>query len=68
MSAEHFTPEQIAQRAMENANGFVLGTILYLKDNGHSPQDWARTTGERFASGWDEVRARGHSQRWSRSL
>lgn len=56
---EGFSDEQIAQRARENANGFLLGSIVYLKENGHRCADWASYLGGRFAGGWDPVKGRG---------
>ncbi len=54
-----FSQEQVAQRSMENANGFVLGSIAYLKDRGQSVEDWATFLGQRFAPIWQDLKGQG---------
>lgn len=58
--AEHeFTPEQLYEQAQGNLNGFILGTIAYLKEQGRTPEEWATFMGNRFAPGWESVRGQG---------
>ncbi len=74
-----FTPEQIAERGMDNWQHVLFGTIAYLKARGLSVEDWARFLGEQFAPGWGEgYTARGFMEQaalnvvsagaWPRSL
>src|SRR5947209_18214741 len=47
-----FTPEEIAQRGMDNWQHVLFGTIAYLKERDLSIEEWAAFLGEKFAPGW----------------
>jgi hypothetical protein len=47
-----FTPEEIADRGMDNFQHVLFGTIAYLEARGLSVEDWATFLGELFAPGW----------------
>src|SRR5436305_13198180 len=47
-----FTPEQIAERGQDNWEHVLFATIAYLKEQGHSVEEWAIYLGEQFAPGW----------------
>jgi hypothetical protein len=47
-----FTPDQVAERGMDNWQHVLFGTIAYLKARGLSVEDWATFLGAQFAPGW----------------
>ena len=50
-----FTQDEIAERAQGNITGLVITIIDYLRDHDLSADDWVRSTGERFAVGWQDL-------------
>ena len=49
MVEQPFDPEVVSRYAQNNANGFALLTIAYLRDRGLSVEDWATWLGRAFA-------------------
>jgi hypothetical protein len=49
MNEEQFDLAEVARYAQNNANGFSLLTIAYLRDRGLSVEDWASWLGRAFA-------------------
>lgn len=53
-----FSERVIRNQAMGNALAITMVTAEFLEKQGISPEKWAMYAGERFASGWDEMRER----------
>jgi hypothetical protein len=49
MNEQRFDHAEVARYAQNNANGFSLLTIAYLRDRGLSIEDWATWLGREFA-------------------
>ncbi|GAC1645346.1 MAG: hypothetical protein NVS4B2_34880 [Chloroflexota bacterium] len=54
-----FTSEEICERATGNVNGFSLGIIAILKQQGASVEDAFISLGRLFAPGWEEIKGKG---------
>ena len=59
MTGHEFTAEQLYKHAQLNVNGFILGTIAYLKGQDRTPQEWVTFIGNQFAPGWEHSKGQG---------
>jgi hypothetical protein len=58
--AEHpFNLEQIRHQAQENALAYLLASVVYFKEQGHSPHQFIASLGNTLAPGWKELRNHG---------
>jgi len=58
--AEHpFNFEQIRHQAQENALAYLLASVVYFKDQGHSPHQFIAGLGNILAPGWKELKDHG---------
>ena len=56
MQEPAFTPEEIGERAQQNATATMLAMLAFLRERGIPGEDFARYTGERFAPAWEGLR------------
>jgi hypothetical protein len=59
MAEPAFTPEQIRHQAQENALAFLLASVVYWKEQGHSPQEFIAALGNTLAPGWKNLQGHG---------
>ena len=58
--AEHpFNFEQIRHQAQENALAYLLASVVYFKEQGHSPHQFIAGLGNILAPGWKELKDHG---------
>ena len=58
--AEHpFNFEQIRHQAQENALAYLLASVVYFKEQGHSPHQFIAALGNILAPGWKELKHHG---------
>ena len=58
--AEHpFTIEQIRHQAQENALAYLLASVVYCKEHGHSPHQFMAAVGHTLAPGWKDLKGHG---------
>ncbi len=59
MAELKFTFEQIRHQAQENALAFLLASVVYFKEQGHSPHRFITAVGHTLASGWKDLKGHG---------
>ena len=59
MAERAFTYEQIRHQAQENALAFLLASVVYFKEQGHSPQQFIAVVGNTLAPGWKDLKGHG---------
>ena len=58
--AEHpFNFEQIRHQAQENALAYLLASVVYFKEQNHSPHQFIAGLGNILAPGWKELKNHG---------
>ena len=58
--AEHpFNFEQIRHQAQENALAFLLASVVYFKEHGHSPHQFIAAVGNTLAPRWEDLKGHG---------
>ena len=58
--AEHpFNFEQIRHQAQENALAYLLASVVYFKEQNHSPHQFIAGLGNILAPGWKELKDHG---------
>lgn len=50
-----FTPEEVSQRAQDNATFLMLSNIVVLRQLGLDPNVWARAVGDLVAQSWQSA-------------
>lgn len=59
-SIEHghaeYSEGELLEQARGNAQALILATLLFLRDEGISPERWAAALGATFSAGWGEPR------------
>ncbi len=59
---EHtFTFEQIRHQAQENALAYLLASVVYFKEQNHSPHQFMAAVGHTLAPGWKDLKGHGHA-------
>ena len=57
---EHtFTFEQIRHQAQENALAYLLASVVYCKEQSHSPHQFMAAVGHTLAPGWKDLKGHG---------
>lgn len=54
-----FTFEQIRHQAQENALAFLLASVVYFKEQSHSPHEFITVVGNTLASRWKDLKGEG---------
>ena len=56
MAEPTFTFEEIRHQAQENALAFLLASVVYFKEQGHSPHQFIAYVGNTLAPGWKSLK------------
>ncbi len=51
-----YSDTELLEQARGNAQALILATVVFLKERGIPPVEWAAAIGETFSRGWGEVR------------
>ena len=59
MTTAPWTDDELLQQAQGNANAVTAATLLYVRENGRSVEDYAAFVADTFAESWNALKGAG---------